>query len=170
MRLKPLPPPPESLDDVWRARQAIPLVPGTEMDCCARVIDRLELDTRPVAREWLTLLRAVNLVTVTDGGYARTRQDVDREDLAAAFVENVYGAREVLDSLGANPKRPPAIFDQIRDIVPAWERDKYRGTWQEVWRDRTTHLLGWFDLLGLAEQCEEGYIRTESVLSERTGN
>lgn len=160
MRLKPLPPPPSDLEDVARARQAIPLVPGSEMDCCARVMARLDVEDRPEAREWLTLLRALGLVRESAAGYARTEVDLADVDLAEAFLDHVYGAHEAYEALDDESRSPADVFERIEGTVPAWERDKHRGTWREVWRDRTADLLDWFVLLGLAERRDDGYRRT----------
>jgi hypothetical protein len=73
MRFKPVPPAPESLDAVAAVQRAVPLVPGSEADCCARVLDRTHVTERDDARTWLTFLRALELVRETDGEFVRER-------------------------------------------------------------------------------------------------
>ena len=160
MRRKPLPAPPDDLAAVRAARDAVPLVPGTEDDCCARLLGRLDLPGRDVAATWLTLLVALGLAEEGERGYSRVREaPADRESLAGAFLDGVYGAREVRAALAAadGPLDADAAFAATDDVVPAWERRKHGTDWAAVWRDRTVDLLGWLALLGLAERVDGGY-------------
>lgn len=160
MRHKPLPPPPDDLAAVREARQAVPLVPGTEDDCCARLLHRLDLPGRDVAATWLAFLRALGLVREGPSGYTRVREAPDDDDaLAEAFVSNLYGAREVLDELSAADGSLDAAVaaERIEDLGPGWERRKHGPDWSAVWRDRTADLLDWLVLLGLAERADGGY-------------
>ncbi|WP_202614482.1 hypothetical protein [Halostella litorea] len=157
MRFKQVPAPPASLDALADYRRAVPLVPGSEDDCCARLQRRTDVATRPDARTWLTFLRALELVEETDDGYARTRRDADPTDLADAFRERVFGAREVLSALGDGPVDAAEAFEAVRPAVPQWERHRNPGTWEADWRERVERLLAWGVLLGLAERTGEGY-------------
>lgn len=141
-------------------RAALPLVPGAVEDCCARVVARTAVPSRDEARRWLTFLRALGLATETDAGFARTRENKDREALAGAFRERVFGAREVLDALAAaeEPLDEAAVFERVEAQVPAWERARH-DDWQRRWRERVARLLAWADLLGLATRTAEGYRR-----------
>lgn len=159
MRVKPIPPPPADLDVVRRARRAIPLVPGTEADCCGRLVDALDLQSRDVARTWLTFLRGLDFVREGAGGFVRTGVDVDREALARGLSEGVFPARELLDVLGSEPITTEAAFDAIEISIPRWERAKDPG-WRETWRARVGYLLEWFVLAGLAEHEDGGYVRS----------
>jgi len=158
MQFKVVPDPPDSLDFVADARRAVPLVPGSEADCCARLMDRTGLSARDAAREWLTFLRALGLVEVGDRGFARTRGDSDREALADAFRERVYAAEDVLAALRAadEPLHAAVVFERVRDRVPQWERNRY-ADWEDVWTERVRRILDWAVLLGLAERTDEGY-------------
>jgi hypothetical protein len=158
MRLKPVPEPPAALSTVEDARRAVPLVPGTEDDCCARLLDRLALRSRDEARTWLTFLRALGLVEERDRGFVRTRDDADREALATAFREGVFGARELLDALADadDPLDVAAAFERFEPTVPRWERHK-SGAWRTTWRERVARLLEWSVLLGLAERVDGTY-------------
>jgi len=62
MKFKFVPEAPADLGFVADAQRAVPLVPGREDDCCARLTRRLDLPSRDVARTWLTFLRALRLV------------------------------------------------------------------------------------------------------------
>lgn len=152
MRLKPVPPAPADPERLRSARRAVPLVPGSENDCCARIRRRLDLPGRDAARTWLTFLRALGLVEETSRGYARTRDSFAMEAVRPAFVEGVFGAREVLVVLedAGDPLAPDAVFERVVDVVPQWERHS-DPAWRETWRERVARLLAWAALLGLAD-------------------
>jgi len=149
-RFKPVPEPPESLERVEEARRAIPLVPDPQADCCARLQDRLDLATRQDAETWLTFLRALELVERKQSGYARTRHDIDRDELAAAFRERVVGSDAALNAAAgqSGDAAVEAAFEAVRDSVPEWERRRH-DDWEAVWRDRTERLLAWGTLFGV---------------------
>lgn len=65
MRLKPVPEPPDSLDDLRAFQRAVPLVPGSTDDCCARLRERRGLSDRQTANDWLAFLRALGLARET---------------------------------------------------------------------------------------------------------
>lgn len=159
MRRKPLPPPPDDLSAVRDARDALPLVPGAEADCCARLSARLGLPGRDVAGAWLSLLVALGLAREHDGGFTRVRADPDDAALATAFLDGVFGASEVLAALEAAdaPLEAAEAFEATADVVPGWERAKHGAAWRDTWRDRTADLLDWLVLLGLAERAGGGY-------------
>ena len=167
MRFKLLPDPPESLDFVAAAHRAVPLVPGSEDDCCARLMRRLDLPSRDVARTWLTFLRGVRLARETDAGFARIRRDVTREGLTADFRERQFGAEEVLAILATEgPLAADEVFDRFKRRVPQWEHHKNPGTWEEVWGDRIAAMLEWLVLLELAERENGNYRLEEGVDAE----
>ena len=160
MRRKPLPPPPDDLATVAAARDAVPLVPGSEDDCCARLARRLDLPGRDVAGRWLTLLEALGLVEEGARGFTRVRGvPIDRAALAEAFVAGVYGAREALAVLEAadGPLDAAAVAEATAEGAPGWERRKHGSDWPAVWRARTADLLGWLALLDLAVRVDGGY-------------
>ncbi|WP_323190715.1 hypothetical protein [Halostella sp. PRR32] len=157
MRFKEIPAPPESLDFLAEAQRAVPLVPEPENDCCARLTDRTSVSDRETARTWLTFLRALELVEETDRGYARVRGDPDPDELAGAFRERVFGAREVLSLLGDHPLTVAEVFEQFEPTVPQWERHRNPQTWRSQWKTRVERLLEWAALLGLAERTGSGY-------------
>lgn len=158
MRVKPVPEPADSLDTVAEAQRAVPLVPGSEADCCALLMDRIDLGARDAARTWLTFLRGVDLVRETDRGFVRTAAAPTRSTLAAGLESGVLGARELQAALGDDPLTVAAGFAAVRELVPRWERDR-DPTWEDAWRARTERLLGWLVLAGLAERVEGGYVR-----------
>ncbi|GAB7093561.1 hypothetical protein JCM30237_07130 [Halolamina litorea] len=178
MRLKPLPAPPapdaadeddESAADrpvfeaIADAQSAVPLVPGSENDCCARLMRREGHPSRDVAREWLTFLRALELAVETETGFKRTDREPTPENVRSSFRERVFGASEALDVLAdaAEPIDAAEAFDRLRATVPGWERER-RRTWVEHWTDRTERVLDWLVALDLADRVEGGYVAAEN--------
>ena len=161
MRLKPLPEPPDSLEAVAAAQRAVPLVPGSEDDCCARLMRRREFPSRDVARTWLTFLRALELAEETPSGFKRTDREPTLENVRESFVERVFGAEEALTALQNRDTPLPTddAYAALRSIVPGWERHKQRN-WEAVWAERVGDLLEWLVLLELAERTDSGYVAT----------
>ena len=159
MRVKPVPAPPADVDAVRRAHRAVPLVPGSEADCCGRLVERLDLRSRDVARTWLTFLRGLGFVREEERGFTRMRVDVDRESLARGLREGVFLAGELLDVLGSEPVTVEEAFEAVEGAIPRWERAKDHD-WRGTWRTRVEYLLGWLVLAGLAERIEGGYVRS----------
>lgn len=156
MKLKAVPEP-RDREFLETAQRALPLVPGSEDDCCARLLDRTDLAARDDAREWITFLRALGLAKVTDSGYRRLRRDPSRDELAVAFREGVFGAEAVLGSLrDESTLGSEEVFERFRPHVPNWERYR-RPDWEDHWRGRVERLLGWLVMFGLAERVDGGY-------------
>ncbi|MCD2204717.1 hypothetical protein [Halobacterium sp. KA-6] len=156
MQRKPVPPAPASLARVREVRDAVPLVPEPEDDCCRRLVERADVHDRGEASAWLVFLSALGAVEETDLGYARVRDDIDHDALAANFREHVFLAPEVLDALGDDPQPPDEIFEAVRERVPRWERTK-RQDWEGFWTERVERRLDWAVLLGLAERTDGEY-------------
>jgi hypothetical protein len=143
-------------DRLADAQRAVPLVPGSETDCCERLRSRLGLADRRAARTWLTFLRALGLVRETEGGFVRTDRDPTPEAVRRTFRERIFGAEDLLALLEAEgPLTAAAAFERFGDRVPAWEREKH-ADWRAVWRERVERILGWAVLLGWAEPIEIG--------------
>lgn len=159
MRYKVAPEPGDGRETLAAAHRAVPLVPGSTDDCCARLQSRLELATRDEAQAWLAFLDALDLATETERGYERVQTDVEADALGPAFREHVFGAREILDALAAadTPVTPAAAFEEVRPIVPTWERNRHED-WEREWRERVRRLLEWAVLLGLAAKRGDGYV------------
>ena len=156
MKLKAVPEP-RGIEFLDEAQRALPLVPGSENDCCARLLDRTDLAARDDAREWITFLRALGLAAETDSGYRRLRRDPNREELATAFREGVFGADTLLDSLPDDEQLDETeAFEGFRSHIPNWERHR-RPDWEDHWRERVRLLLGWLVLFDLAERVDDGY-------------
>ncbi len=155
MRVKPVPAPPDSLDTLAEARRAVPLVPGGEEDCCARIMTRIDIPGRDEARTWLTFLRGLGLVVEGPQGFVRTRDEID---LPTAFREGIYGAREVLAALdeAEGPVDPATVFERFS--IPAWERHRRQDA-ETDWRERVRYLLDWLVLIGEARRTDGGYVR-----------
>lgn len=161
MRFKLVPEPPADLDRVREAQRAVPLVPGSEDDCCARLQRRLEFPSRDVSRTWLTFLRALDLAEETPSGFRRRSTEPTPEHLRTAFLESVMLAEDALAELvaagtGDDPQPLDAhdVFERTREDVPQYERHKHPNKWETIWRDRAADLLGWLALLDLAKPVE----------------
>ncbi|SDZ94054.1 hypothetical protein SAMN04488065_1336 [Haloplanus vescus] len=156
MKFKPVPPAPDEFEFVARAQGAVPRVPDSEADCCARLVDRLDLSTRDDARTWLTFLRALELVTETPTGYRRTETEPTVPDCRAAFLDRVFVASAVHDALAAEPQTPESAFAAVRERVPTWERHR-DPSWEATWRERIARLLDWLVLFEAAERVDDGF-------------
>lgn len=158
MRVKLVPPPPDDVEALARAQRAVPLVPGTEADCCARIQERLGLESRDVARTWLTFLRGLGLVREGQRGFVRTRWKPTRGALANGLEDGILGVRELLGALGTEPMTADEAFEAVEARVPRWERERDHD-WRSTWRTRVGYLLEWLVLAGLAERVGDGYVR-----------
>ncbi|MFC7082494.1 hypothetical protein [Halorussus caseinilyticus] len=160
MQFKLVPEPPADLDFVADAQRAVPLVPGSEDDCCARMLDRTDLTSRDAARTWLTFLRALGLAEEGPSGFTRTREDPTPEFLRERFRENVFGVPAVLEILETAEGSLSAeeVFAAFESEVPTWEHHKNPNSWEEIWGERVGYLLEWGVLLGLVERTDGEYV------------
>lgn len=161
MRFKLVPAVPEDLVRVREIQEAVPLVPGNEDDCCARIMERTGVAPRDEARTWLTFLRALGLAREGPAGFSRVREEPDPDRLREAFRERCYGADVVLEILaGADrPLSSGEVYDRFREEIPAYERHRWSNRLEEVWGERVSRLLEWACLLDLADRTEDGYRR-----------
>lgn len=165
MKFKLVPAAPTELEFVADAQRAVPLVPGTEDDCCARLMRRLDLPSRDVARTWLTFLRALELAEETPSGFRRLRVDPTDEHLRDTFQRRVYGADDVLAALDAadDPLTADEVFEAFKTRVPVWEHYKNPHKWEAIWAERVGDILDWLVLLDLATETDEGqFVTTQS--------
>lgn len=158
MRIKSVPPAPDSIDVLAEVQRATPLVPEPEESCCVRVASRMEWIDKDEARRWLAFMRALGLVEAGELGYVRTRVTPDPATLKAPFRSNIFGVEEIRTALkGSSSVTPEAAFEALRPTVPQWERHRNPGTWEYHWQERVTAILEWSCLFGLAERTDEGY-------------
>jgi hypothetical protein len=159
VKFKVLPEPAASVESVAEMQAAVPLVPDEETSCCARLMRRTDVAAQDAAKEWLTFLRALELVEETEGQYRRLPLEADPERLRGAFRERVYLAEEVLSVLSAveEPIGVEAVFERLEDRVPQWERLRHTDE-AGVWRERVRRLLEWAVVLSLAERADGGYV------------
>jgi hypothetical protein len=142
---------------LFDVRDALPLVPGSEDDCCTRIRDRTAVDSRADAREWLTFCQALGLAAETDGAYHRRRDEPAVDALAARLRDNVFPTRELLAVLeSTGPLTAEAAFEALQDEIPRWERSR-TADWEAEWRERIAHLLGWCVAFDLAERVDGAY-------------
>jgi len=164
MRYKTAPGPVElvGVDALGSTHSALPLVPETVDDCCARVVERTAVPSRDDAREWITFLEALGLAEETSRGYRRVRGTLAPEALAEPFTENVFAVAELLSALETGESQSVGeAFDTLRPTIPEWERDRH-ADWEAVWTDRVERLLAWAAAFGLAVR-EDGRYRQSSV-------
>lgn len=159
MKRKPVPPAPESLDSLAAHRRALPLVPGSEDDCCARLMERAGAPDRSTAGEWLEFLCAIGLARETETGFVKTRNDLDTAALASNFLDGIVLTDDIVTTLDDTPQTAESVYESVADGVPRWERQK-RDDWQDVWRDHVERRLDWAVLLDLAEETPDGYTTT----------
>jgi len=158
MRQKPVPRPVADLAVIEEYQRAVPLVPGSETDCCTRLCRRTETERRAEARRWLTFLRALGLVRQTDSGFVRTVEEPETDVLARRLRANVFGVEELCTILAETdgPQTTDALFDAFSSQVPNWERNKTED-WREEWRERIAELLEWMTLCNLLSHDDSGY-------------
>ena len=154
-------PPAGSLQTLAAAQQSLPLVPDGEADCCEAIQAAIDVGDRAVAREYLGLLVALELAAETDRGYHRTRTDPSDAPLGTRYEQRVFGVAELLDALDAGPLTAAEAFDALRDIVPTWERNR-QADWRAAWERKTTNLLDWAVVFGLARTVPDGYEPTRA--------
>ena len=158
MRLKPVPEPPDSLDDLRALQRAIPLVPGSTDDCCARLCERCDLPDRQTANDWLAFLRALGLARETPRGFIRADAEPTPERVREGLHEGVLLVPETLEALQAasptDPVTPESLFDATRESVPRHARAR-DADWERTWRERADRLLRWLALVDLAEAVSE---------------
>ncbi|WP_435333492.1 hypothetical protein [Haloarchaeobius sp. TZWWS8] len=159
MKVKLVPRAPDSLETVATVQKAVPLVPGSEDDCCARVLDRTEVVGRDEAAKWLTFLKGLGLAREGSNGFSRIRTDPTTDSLREAFLDGVFGAEDVLSVLqeADRPLGADEVFARFEDTVPQWERHKHPNSWDDVWSERVERLLDWLVLLELAVRTDAGY-------------
>ncbi|AZQ14874.1 hypothetical protein [Halorubrum sp. PV6] len=159
MKLKPVPEPPDDLDALRAFQRAVPLVPGSTDDCCARLRERRGLPDRQTANDWLAFLRALGLVRETDRGFVRADAEPTPERVREGLREGVLFASEALAALRAaspaEPVTPRTLFDATRESVPRHARAR-DPDWERAWRERADRLLRWLALVGCAEPVSGG--------------
>ena len=159
MRLKPVPEPPNDIDALRDYQRAVPLVPGSTDDCCARLRDRQGLPNRQVANDWLAFLRALELVRETPRGFVRTDAEPTPELVRDGLREGVLLVPEALDAVRAaaptDPLTPAELFERTRESVPRHDRAR-DPNWEASWRERADRLLRWLALVDLAEPVGRG--------------
>jgi hypothetical protein len=158
VRLKPVPDPPAELDELRELQRAVPLVPGSTDDCCARLRDRCGLADRQTANDWLAFLRALGLVRESSRGFVRTDAEPTPELVREGLREGVLLVPEAVTALRAatpaDPLTPDALFAATRDAVPRHDRAR-DPEWEATWRDRAARLLAWLALVDLAERVDD---------------
>lgn len=157
MRYKPVPTPTD-LEVLAAVQSAVPRVPGSTSDCCARILDRTIVEGRDTARAWLTFLQALELVRDTDTGYVRRDRDPTAAAVSSAFRERVYGVQEVLTMLDTVDGSVSAeTIAANESLIPRWERN--RDPTGGDWEDRITAILEWAVCFDLATATSDGYTR-----------
>lgn len=152
-------PPARSLARLETAREAVPLVPDSEADCCRAIQRATGVEDRETAREYLVFMQALGLVATSQRGYHRTREDRSLSELGTAFRERVFLVAELLDAVEDGNETPEAAFEAVRDAIPRWERERDTD-WEQRWREAVSELLGWAALFGLVT-VSDGTVRPQ---------
>jgi hypothetical protein len=137
-------PPPRSLSDLQQIRRAIPLVPDDELDCCLSIQRAADIDDREQARQYLTFLRALDLVATDTRGYYRTQDEFDIKRINTAYQDNVFLVVELCTAATGDPNE---AFEAIRGEIPRWERERHCD-WEDVWRERVWNIIKWGQTFG----------------------
>jgi hypothetical protein len=140
---------------------ALPRVPNSVEDCCTRIRDRTALQSRDVAREYLTFCQALGIAAETEGDFYRAPATPSDDELATAFEENVLGVRELLTTLADRSRNGATSVDTlfedaVEPLVPRWERNR-ASDWAATWRERTDRLCEWAVVFDLVERGDGGY-------------
>ncbi len=112
-------PPARSHSFLESARDAIPLVPDSEADCCRAIQTATDVSDRETAQKYLVFLQALGLVAESDRGYYRTRTDHDQAALATAFEKSVFGVDVLVEALNSEPVDTDDAFDAFGLRFPA---------------------------------------------------
>ncbi|SMO63899.1 hypothetical protein [Halorubrum cibi] len=157
MRIKPVPEPPADLATLAEFQRAVPLVPGSTDDCCARLRDRRDLPSRQRANDWLAFLRTLELARETPRGFVRTDTEPTPESVRNGLRDGVLFVPEALSLLrAASPAEPvtaETLFSATRESVPRHDRAR-DADWERSWRNRADRLLRWLALVDLAALIE----------------
>ncbi|TYL36000.1 hypothetical protein CV102_24940 [Natronococcus pandeyae] len=159
MQFKPVPPASNSLEFLETVRRAVPRDPEDTDDCCARLVDRTEIESRDAAAEWLTFLRALELATEQAAGFARTQVDLDLDELQRTFRDRLYGADELLARLeeADEPLSATAVATRLEAAGRGDERHERSSRLEARREERIERLLEWAVLLELVERTDGGY-------------
>jgi hypothetical protein len=142
-------PPARVVDYVGDVQAAVPLVPGSETDCCARLGRRPEIPRRALSPTRTTFHRGLPIARAPDAGFRRTRREPTVSGVRAGLVEGVLGAREIAACVSDGPTTLEDAFGAVEPLVPRWERTR-TDEWEQVWRARAARLCDWLAGLGLA--------------------
>jgi hypothetical protein len=152
-------PPVRSVSFLREASECLPLVPGTVEDCCTRIRDGTDLQSRDMAREYLTFLQALGLAEEAEQGFYRPREAPGGDELRDAYRARVFGADAVIDAVASGVETPDAVFEgAVEPTVPRWERDRDQH-WRATWRERTERLLEWGVTFGTLERAGDDRYR-----------
>lgn len=163
MKFKVVPEPPASIEEFDEIRAAVPLVPDDESSCRERLVVRTNVDAQDRAREWLTFLRALELVEKTDDGYRRLGDEPDLGERQRAFRERVILAEEVLDAVESvdEPRSVSAVFETVVDQLPHWERLRHDDP-EATWRDRVERILEWAVRFEILDRVDSAYVEADT--------
>lgn len=167
MQFKPVPEPPTDADPIETVEAVLAALPAEsdpELDCCARVIERTEVEDRDTASHWITFLRALELAVAEPAGYRRVAVDgaPERDSVAGTFRDRVVGVDDILDVLPDRTESAidgASVFDRLdeTDGIPGSVRRRHGDRLERHWTDRIERVLGWAVAFDLAERVDGGY-------------
>ncbi|WP_254863591.1 hypothetical protein [Halovivax gelatinilyticus] len=160
MQFKPIPEPPsDPTETIESVRNALPAESDSELDCCARVIDDTWIETREVASEWITFLRALELAVSEPDGYRRASRN--ETHAGEAFRRRVVGVDAVLGALEVADE--PLTAAEVDDSLAA-RGERSRGTGRRTGDgadsgvvDRIDRILAWAEVFELVDRRDGRY-------------
>ncbi len=149
-------PPVRDRSFIETATKSLPVVPASEADCCGRLQADTLIESRDVAKQWITFLQALGYVAEADGKYYQDRSPP--AELKTAFLDGVYGAQTVVETVADSDRslREGEVYEAVKAIVPQYERSR-RTDWETVWETRIVRLLDWGVEFELLVSSEAGY-------------
>jgi len=152
-------PPVETIAEVRRVWEAVPVSPEETDDCCQRLCDRVGVETRNRASEWLVFLTALDCVYDDGEGYYRDRTESDAGRLSDAFSRRVFGVDDTLSVLQSADAW--LTTGEVVSRLPTTTRRRIERTNKK--KAYAGRLLGWGVVFGLFESDDTSSPRTFST-------
>ena len=146
-------PPAGELSDLEAVCRAVPTSPEETDDCCRRICDRTDVDSREHASQWLVFLTALGCVSDDGEGYYRHADIPTIDGLGEAFEASIFGVQPVLQVLetATEPLTPEEVLDRVD------ESTRQRMQRSETGAPYVTQVLEWAAVFDRVEKRATGY-------------